>query len=206
MKIAARSERPPGDPVMKPCVFIHTNHKQYLGALGVDALHAAQLAPCRRVRRQADRVRELPGLLFQVRRPNLQPRRRQPRLGQGGPAVLHAAALHAARADELRGPCRRGRPGRVRGPGRVGAALPRHAGQGHHVPAAGHPAALRFERDAAGLRQAQALEAGDGLRRAVHRQARIQEMDEPGLRGTGVDRPDRGRVERLRQAHARARR
>ena len=86
---------------MKPCVFIHTNHRQYIGAL-VSAYSMQRCSP------NADkfdvRIIEHKDYPFFERHEGagIPARRRQAPLAQRRPAVVHAAALHAARADGLR--------------------------------------------------------------------------------------------------------
>ena len=140
---------------MKPCVFIHTNHKQHLGAL-------VSCHSMRRNSRHADafdvkliELKDHQDFFGQVRGPAATAATATAASGtERGPAVLHAAALHAARADGLRGQGGRGRSRRVRRQD-VWELLSRDM-QGKAVMCrhARHAAALSPPRDAARLRQA----------------------------------------------------
>ena len=85
---------------MKPCVFIHTNQKQYLGAL-------VSMHSMRRNSRHADEfdVKLIEYKTYQDSSRNTRAAATAATatadLGQGGSAVVHAAALHAAGADGL---------------------------------------------------------------------------------------------------------
>ena len=127
---------------------------------GLRSFDEAEFQERRRVRRAPHRSQGL-SILSGVRGQAIPARRRRAQLAQRRPAVVHAAALHAARADGLSGARGRGRSGRVRGRRHLRAPVPRHGRQGDHVP---HPRRgeahlgwqLCLERDAAGLREADA--------------------------------------------------
>ena len=132
------------------------------GRPGLRLLDAARLGACGPAAHRGHQPHRLP-VLPAPRGPELPDRRPEAGLAQRRSAVVHAAALPAARADGLRGPGRAGRPGRVRRRRHLGAADPRHGRQGHHVPA---PSAeedrarrLGHQRHAARLRQAAATGA-----------------------------------------------
>ena len=126
----------------KPCVFIHTNHKQIVGALVAEYSFKRNSKHAERFDVRIIHTEDYP-FFTRARGPGVPPRRRSRRLALRGPAVLHPAPLHAAGADGLRGPGRGRRSRRLRGGRRVGAAVSRHAGQGDHV-----PPALRQQGDA----------------------------------------------------------
>ena len=188
---------------MKPCVFIHTNHKQYIGALVSQYSFKRNSPECRQVRRQ-HHSQQRPSVPARQRRAVVPARGRHAGVAHGGPAVLHAAPLPGAGADGLRGARGGGRSGRVRGRRRVRAAHPRHGRQGDHVPHAhrqqGRGRGSGHQRDAAGLRQAHPLAVRGAVQRAVRGQARLHGLDPAARRAQGLDRPVRGRVERFRPA------
>ena len=120
---------------MKPCVFIHTNHRQYIGAL-VSAYSMQRCSPnAEQVRRQAHRAQGL-SVLRAARGAGILARRRQAPLAQRRPAVVHALRFMPPELMGYAGAGGGGRPRRVRGRRRLRAADARHGRQGDHVP---HP-------------------------------------------------------------------
>ncbi len=169
----------------------------------------AELAPARRLRRAADRAPELRLLRATTRAANTCATAASRVWRQRRPPVVHAAALHAARADGLPRPRGRHRSRRLRRRRRDGAARAGHAGQGHVLPAALRGEEARGcacdQRDAARLRKADALALPRAIRFAVPAKARLLRLDRPQARGPEHDRAVRERVERLRQADTRRR-
>ena len=151
----------------------------------------------RRLRRAHHRHQGL-SVPRRARGPDVPARRPPAAMADGGPAVLHAPALHAARADGLRGPRGRDRPRRLRGRRDLAAPDPRHGRQGADVPRAQGAEGPRVQRDAARLREAPPLADSGAVRRDVREQARLHEVDLAQARAARDDRPARARVERLR--------
>ena len=145
---------------MKPCVFIHTNHKQYLGAL-------VSMHSMRRNSRHADEF-DVKLIEYETYQDFFAKYEGRTYSRDGDSRVWDKEDLQSFTPLRFMPPELMGYEGRavVVDPDVFAVQdvwellVARHAGQGHHVPAAGHAAALRVERDAARLRQAQALEAG----------------------------------------------
>ena len=134
-------ERPAGSAMERPkpvassdgsgpvnrCVFIHTNDRQMVGALVSQHSMRRNSEPTTSSR-SADPTKDYP---FLTAREGQLYRRGGIKRGMADrrSAVVHAAALHAARADGLPGPGDRDRPRRVRGRRHLRAPEPRDAGK-----------------------------------------------------------------------------
>ena len=137
---------------MKPCVFIHTNHKQYLGAL-------VSMHSMRRNSRHADEF-DVKLIEYETYQDFFAKYEGRTYSRDGDSRTWDKEDLQSFTPLRFMPPELMGYQGRavvvgprcVRRPRRLGAALARHAGQGHHVPAAGHAATLCLERHAARLR------------------------------------------------------
>ena len=208
---AALSRPPPasrqGRLPMKPTVFIHTNHRQYLGAL----VSAHSL---RRNSRHADefdvRIIQHKDYPFFARHEG------ESFLRDGVTREWHNEDLQSFTPLRFMPPELMGYQGRalvidpdIFAVGDVWELLARDmAGQGDHVPDPTERGqtvrrrALGQQRHAARLREAHPLAHRGAVRRAVHARARLSQVGQPGIRAGREHRHARARVERLRPAHA----
>ena len=187
---------------MKPCVFIHTNHKQHIGALV--SLHSMQ-----RNSRHADKF-DVKLIEYEAHKDFFGKYEGREYNRDGDKRVWDAEDLQSFTPLRFMPPELMGYEGKavvvdpdVFAIGDVWELLARDMGgkpvmcRTRGTPP--HFASSVMLLDCAKLRH---WRLAEGLRRAVHRRARVQDLDEPGLRAEGQHRADRARVERLRQAHA----